>query len=131
MKLAELRGSDRQIELALKLRVDSLESIENAGREAPAFKVACDALATAIATITDCGWIIGSRHRLGLKATKRYGAEELTITSADLGDHQLFRDEKLVQLAQRLGTGEIPKAEAQRIKEMFIAAQRAQLAIKS
>lgn len=128
MELAELKGSEKQIKWADKVRAAGLESIEDAGRKAPHFKEACDALAAAIANVSDSFWLIGSRYRLGLKVTKLYGTDELTIASSDLMYHQVFRDERFVRPGDRLGMGEIPQAEAQRIKEIFIAAQRTQLA---
>ena len=56
------------------------------------------------------------------QVTKLYGNDEVTIASSDLMYHQVFRDESFVRPGDRLGLGEIPRAEAQRIKEIFIVA---------
>ncbi|GEM_PF-4930784 len=126
--MSELLGSARQVAWAESIIKDAQARILKAAKEAPSFKKACLALSSALDEITDAAWIISNRNNLGLSVGTVYGTGEPTVGPMSIRDHQLLRNEHWRNPALRKGRSSVSNQTAESIKQLFIDAQRDQLA---
>lgn len=124
---SEMIGSDKQIKWAESIIKDAKASIEIAGNSAPRYKAACSALSQLLDELTDSAWIISNRHGLGLKTSRIYGTLDLTISAMSIAGHQLMREEHWRNPVLRQGRSTVSSLSAERVKAMFIQAQREEM----